>query len=158
MEMSQKKEKPAIKDLYIPPPPAVPYTPRNDQGDLDYEEVSKHGPVRPVPKGSESPNSFLDQEYQRRRFTIAEYDQLPPYAFEVPKPTRMRDKTQLYGRPRPLSMPVSGSWMAEVEACSRPRAEGRKACAEVLATFPSVDFKGCDMSCQRNTYDLRENG
>ncbi|XP_048457062.1 connector enhancer of kinase suppressor of ras 3-like isoform X1 [Rhincodon typus] len=126
MEMSQKKEKPAIKDLYIPPPPAVPYTPRNDQGDLDYEEVSKHGPVRPVPKGSESPNSFLDQEYQRRRFTIAEYDQLPPYAFEVPKPTRMRDKTQLYGRPRPLSMPVSGSWMAEVEACSRPRAEGRK--------------------------------
>ncbi|XP_048391901.1 connector enhancer of kinase suppressor of ras 3 isoform X4 [Stegostoma tigrinum] len=126
MEMSQKKEKPAIKDLYIPPPPAVPYTPRNDQGDLDYEEVSKHGPVRPVPKGSESPNSFLDQEYQRRRFTIAEYDQLPPYAFEVPKPTRMRDKTQLYGRPRPLSMPVSGSWMAEVEACSRPRMEGRK--------------------------------
>ncbi|XP_060687547.1 connector enhancer of kinase suppressor of ras 3 isoform X1 [Hemiscyllium ocellatum] len=126
MEMSQKKEKPAIKDLYIPPPPAVPYTPRNDQGDLDYEEVSKHGPVRPVPKGSESPNSFLDQEYQRRRFTIAEYDQLPPYAFEVPKPTRMRDKTQQYGRPRPLSMPVSGSWMAAVEACSRPRVEGRK--------------------------------
>uniref|UniRef100_UPI00398F4897 connector enhancer of kinase suppressor of ras 3-like isoform X1 n=1 Tax=Pristiophorus japonicus TaxID=55135 RepID=UPI00398F4897 len=126
MEMSQKKEKPAIKDLYIPPPPAVPYTPRNDQGDLDYEEASKHGPIRPVPKGSESPNSFLDQEYQRRRFTIAEYDQLPPYAFEVPMPTRMRDKTQLYGRPRPLSMPVSGSWMGAVEACPRPRVEGRK--------------------------------
>ncbi|XP_072363826.1 connector enhancer of kinase suppressor of ras 3 isoform X2 [Scyliorhinus torazame] len=80
MEMTQKKEKPAIKDLYIPPPPAVPYTPRNDQGDLDYEEVSKQGPVRPVPKG----------------------------------------------RPRPLSMPVSGSWMGAVEACSRPRMEGRK--------------------------------
>ncbi|XP_067845655.1 connector enhancer of kinase suppressor of ras 3-like [Heptranchias perlo] len=126
MEMSQKKEKPAIKDLYIPPPPAVPYTPRNDQGDLDYEEVSKHGPIRPVPKGSESPNSFLDQEYQRRRFTIAEYDQLPPYAFEVPTPTRMRDKTQLYGRPRPLSMPLSGSWMGAVEACPRSRVEGRK--------------------------------
>ncbi|XP_067900916.1 connector enhancer of kinase suppressor of ras 3 isoform X1 [Heterodontus francisci] len=126
MEMSQKKEKPAIKDLYIPPPPAVPYTPRNDQGDLDYEEVSKHGLIRPVPKGSESPNSFLDQEYQRRRFTIAEYDQLPPYAFEVPKPTRMRDKTQLYGKPRPLSMPVSGSWMGAVEPCPRPRVEGNK--------------------------------
>ncbi|XP_069787701.1 connector enhancer of kinase suppressor of ras 3 isoform X1 [Narcine bancroftii] len=126
MEISQKKEKPAIKDLYIPPPPAVPYTPRNDQGDLDYEEVSKHGPIRPVPKGSESPNSFLDQEYQRRRFTIADYDQLPPYAFEVPKPTRMRDKTQLYGRPRPLSMPIGKSWMGGVEICPRTRVEGRK--------------------------------
>ncbi|XP_072121432.1 connector enhancer of kinase suppressor of ras 3 isoform X1 [Mobula birostris] len=126
MEISQKKEKPPIKDLYIPPPPVVPYTPRDDQGNLDYEEVSKHGPIRPVPKGSESPNSFLDQEYLRRRFTIADYDQLPPYKFEVPMPSRMRDKTQLYGRPRPLSMPVGKSWMGEVKVCPRSRMEGRK--------------------------------
>ncbi|XP_072907204.1 connector enhancer of kinase suppressor of ras 3 isoform X1 [Hemitrygon akajei] len=126
MEISQKKEKPPIKDLYIPPPPVVPYTPRDDQGNLDYEEVSKHGPIRPVPKGSESPNSFLDQEYLRRRFTIADYDQLPPYKFEVPVPSRMRDKTQLYGRPRPLSMPVGKSWMGEVKVCPRSRVEGRK--------------------------------
>lgn len=126
MEMTQKKDKPAIKDLYIPPPPVVPYTPRNDQGDLDYEEVSKHGSIRPVPKGSESPNSFLDQEFQRRRFTIADYDQLPPYAFEVPMPTRIRDKTRLYGRPRPLSMPVGRSWMGGVDVCPRPRVQGRQ--------------------------------
>ncbi|MGH0137018.1 UNVERIFIED_CONTAM: hypothetical protein FKN15_033042 [Acipenser sinensis] len=29
MDTSMKKEKPAILDLYIPPPPTVPYTPRN---------------------------------------------------------------------------------------------------------------------------------
>lgn len=28
MDTSLKKEKPAILDLYIPPPPAVPYSPR----------------------------------------------------------------------------------------------------------------------------------
>lgn len=28
MDASLKKEKPAILDLYIPPPPAVPYSPR----------------------------------------------------------------------------------------------------------------------------------
>lgn len=28
MDASLKKEKPAILDLYIPPPPAVPYYPR----------------------------------------------------------------------------------------------------------------------------------
>ncbi|XP_042188981.1 connector enhancer of kinase suppressor of ras 3 isoform X1 [Callorhinchus milii] len=125
MEMSVKKEKPAIDDLYIPPPPAVPYTPRNDKGDLDYEEVRKQGPVRPVPKGSESPNSFLDQEYQRRRFTIADYDHLPPYALEILIPTKLRDKTYLYGKPRPLSMPV-GNWIGAMDSHRKPRVEGRK--------------------------------
>lgn len=48
--------------------------------------------------GSESPNSFLDQESQRRRFTIADSDQLPAYSVgtNIP-PTKMRGKTPSYG-------------------------------------------------------------
>lgn len=50
------------------------------------------------PKGSESPNSFLDQESQRRRFTIADSDQLPGYSVETSVlPTKMREKTPSYG-------------------------------------------------------------
>uniref|UniRef100_A0A671QJA1 Connector enhancer of kinase suppressor of ras 2-like n=1 Tax=Sinocyclocheilus anshuiensis TaxID=1608454 RepID=A0A671QJA1_9TELE len=55
----------ALQDLYIPPPPSEPYTPRDEKGGLLGE-----GGV-PIAKGSESPNSFLDQEY-RRRFPLME--------------------------------------------------------------------------------------
>ncbi|XP_060061284.1 connector enhancer of kinase suppressor of ras 3 isoform X1 [Erinaceus europaeus] len=125
MDASLKKEKPAILDLYIPPPPAVPYSPRDDHGSFVSGGFSKC--KQPVRKGSESPNSFLDQESQRRRFTIADSDQLPGYSVETNVlPTKMREKTSSYGKPRPLSMPADGSWMGIVDPFARPRGHGRK--------------------------------
>ncbi|XP_066575732.1 connector enhancer of kinase suppressor of ras 3 [Amia ocellicauda] len=119
MDSSLKKEKPAILDLYIPPPPAVPYTPR-DGKDQKYGDVSKRT------KGSESPNSFLDLE-SRRRFTIADYDKLGIYPIEARVvPTRMRERTSSYGKPRPLSMPVDSSCLGPVDSFSKPWTSGRK--------------------------------
>ncbi|MBZ3880649.1 Connector enhancer of kinase suppressor of ras 3 [Sciurus carolinensis] len=122
MDASLKKEKPAILDLYIPPPPAVPYSPRDTYGGF-----SKCKQPLPGPKGSESPNSFLDQESRRRRFTIADSDQLPGYSVETNVlPTKLREKTPSYGKPRPLSMPADGNWMGIVDPFARPRGHGRK--------------------------------
>ncbi|XP_041109724.1 CNK3/IPCEF1 fusion protein-like isoform X2 [Polyodon spathula] len=123
MDTSMKKEKPAILDLYIPPPPAVPYTPRDGKGGLHFSGVYK-SPLKP--KGSESPNSFLDQE-SRRRFTIADYDHLgiSPIKASV-QPTKMRGRSQCHGKPRPLSMPADGIWLGAVDSCSKPWTQGRK--------------------------------
>ncbi|XP_054426109.1 connector enhancer of kinase suppressor of ras 3 [Pteronotus mesoamericanus] len=127
MDTSLKKEKPAILDLYIPPPPAVPYSPRDENGSFAYGGVSKCKQAVPAAKGSESPNSFLDQESRRRRFTIADSDQLPGYSVETNiLPTKMRQKTPSYGKPRPLSMPADGSWMGIVDPFARPRGHGKK--------------------------------
>ncbi|XP_040304757.1 connector enhancer of kinase suppressor of ras 3 isoform X2 [Herpailurus yagouaroundi] len=127
MDTSLKKEKPAILDLYIPPPPAVPYSPRDEDGSFLYGGFSKCKQPLPGPKGSESPNSFLDQESRRRRFTIADSDQLPGYSVETNiLPTKMREKTPSRGKPRPLSMPADGSWMGIVDPFARPRGHGRK--------------------------------
>uniref|UniRef100_A0ABI7XG86 CNKSR family member 3 n=1 Tax=Felis catus TaxID=9685 RepID=A0ABI7XG86_FELCA len=127
MDTSLKKEKPAILDLYIPPPPAVPYSPRDENGSFLYGGFSKCKQPLPGPKGSESPNSFLDQESRRRRFTIADSDQLPGYSVETNiLPTKMREKTPSHGKPRPLSMPADGSWMGIVDPFARPRGHGRK--------------------------------
>ncbi|XP_072901862.1 connector enhancer of kinase suppressor of ras 2 isoform X7 [Hemitrygon akajei] len=68
-----KRDSSALQDLYIPPPPSEPYTPRDEKGNLPIEEPSRHVLGKPVHKGSESPNSFLDQEY-RKRFTMIEGD------------------------------------------------------------------------------------
>ncbi|XP_041105371.1 connector enhancer of kinase suppressor of ras 3 isoform X2 [Polyodon spathula] len=123
MDTSMKKEKPAILDLYIPPPPAVPYTPRDGKGSIHFSGVYK-SPLKP--KGSESPNSFLDQE-SRRRFTIADYDHLgvSPIKASV-QPTKMRGRSRCHGKPRPLSMPVDGSQLGVVDSCSKPWTQGRK--------------------------------
>ncbi|XP_061844991.1 connector enhancer of kinase suppressor of ras 3 isoform X2 [Colius striatus] len=127
MDTSLKKEKPAILDLYIPPPPAVPYSPRDEKGSFVYGGCNKPSQPLPGSKGAESPNSFLDQESRRRRFTIADSDQLPGYHMEANiRPAKMREKTQSYGKPRPLSMPADGSWIGAAEPFSRPRAQGRK--------------------------------
>lgn len=127
MDASLKKEKPAILDLFIPPPPTVPYSPRDENGSFVYGGLGKGKQSLPGRKGSESPNSFLDQESQRRRFTIADSDQLPGYSVEtnIP-PTKMREKTPSYGKPRPLSMPADGNWMGIVDPFARPRSHGRK--------------------------------
>ncbi|XP_069929465.1 connector enhancer of kinase suppressor of ras 3 isoform X5 [Oryctolagus cuniculus] len=127
MDTSLTKEKPAILDLYIPPPPAVPYSPREESGSFVYGGFGKCKQPLPAPKGSESPNSVLDQESRRRRFTIADSDQLPGYSVETNLlPTKMREKTPSYGKPRPLSMPADGNWMGIVDPFARPRGHGRK--------------------------------
>lgn len=71
---------------------------REENGSAGYGGVSKCKQPLPGPKGSESPNSFLDQESRRRRFTIADSDQLPGYSVETNVlPTKMREKTPSYG-------------------------------------------------------------
>ncbi|XP_040285327.1 connector enhancer of kinase suppressor of ras 3 isoform X2 [Bufo bufo] len=123
LDTSLKKEKPAILDLYIPPPPRVPYSPRDEKMSFSY---SGYRDSHPRSKGSESPNSFLDQE-SRRRFTIADSDQLPSYPIEVHvQPAKLRDKTPMYGKPRPLSMPAEASWIVSTESFSRHRMTGKK--------------------------------
>uniref|UniRef100_A0A4W3IJN0 Connector enhancer of kinase suppressor of Ras 2 n=1 Tax=Callorhinchus milii TaxID=7868 RepID=A0A4W3IJN0_CALMI len=68
-----KRDSSALHDLFIPPPPSEPYTPRDEKGNLPIDDASRHVLGKPVSKGSESPNSFLDQEY-RKRFTVIEGD------------------------------------------------------------------------------------
>ncbi|XP_036269734.1 connector enhancer of kinase suppressor of ras 3 isoform X1 [Pipistrellus kuhlii] len=146
MDASLKKEKPAILDLYIPPPPAVPYSPRNENGSFLYGGPSKCHRPAPGPKGSESPNSFLDQESRRRRFTIADSDQLPGYSVETNVlPTKMRQKTPSYGKPRPLSMPADGSWMGIVDPFARPRGHGRKGKLKQIPSHWEPEDPGPDL-------------
>ncbi|MGH0186799.1 UNVERIFIED_CONTAM: hypothetical protein FKN15_022725 [Acipenser sinensis] len=94
-----KRDSSALQDLYIPPPPAEPYTPsRDEKGNLISDDVPRHHGGVPVAKGSESPNSFLDQEY-RKRVTMVEEDTVL-YCYEYEKgraggPSR-RDSTPTY--------------------------------------------------------------
>lgn len=75
-----------------------PLSSRDENGSFLYGGFSKCKQPLPGPKGSESPNSFLDQESRRRRFTIADSDQLPGYSVETNiLPTKMREKTPSYG-------------------------------------------------------------
>ncbi|XP_058470786.1 connector enhancer of kinase suppressor of ras 3-like isoform X1 [Solea solea] len=116
---STKKEKPAIVDLYIPPPPPMPYTPR----ELRTESLSS---ISKRPKGSESPNYYLDQE-SRRRCTVSDYDKLRvgcPIEANVILP-RMREHKHSRGKPRPLSMPVD-TCVGVVDPYAKPWAQGRK--------------------------------
>ncbi|XP_028293367.1 connector enhancer of kinase suppressor of ras 3 isoform X2 [Gouania willdenowi] len=116
---STKKEKPAILDLYIPPPPLVPYTPR----ELRTESLSS---ISKRPKGSESPNSYLDQE-TRRRTNISDYDKLSvnyPIDANVIQP-RMREHKASRGKPRPLSMPAD-TCVGIIDPYAKPWAQGRK--------------------------------
>nr|XP_031529165.1 connector enhancer of kinase suppressor of ras 2 isoform X4 [Vicugna pacos] len=78
-----KRDSSALQDLYIPPPPAEPYIPRDEKGNLPCEDLRGHMVGKPVHKGSESPNSFLDQEY-RKRFNIVEEDAVL-YCYEYEK-------------------------------------------------------------------------
>ncbi|KAI4881988.1 hypothetical protein NFI96_024004 [Prochilodus magdalenae] len=92
-----KRDSSALQDLYIPPPPAEPYTPRDDQGNLPGDERGQGGV--PAAKGSESPNSFLDQEY-RRRFPLME-EEAVLYCYEYDPnrgaPPSRRESTPTYG-------------------------------------------------------------
>uniref|UniRef100_A0A670I8Y3 Connector enhancer of kinase suppressor of Ras 2 n=1 Tax=Podarcis muralis TaxID=64176 RepID=A0A670I8Y3_PODMU len=78
-----KRDSSALQDLYIPPPPAEPYIPRDEKGNLPCDDIGRHLVGKPVHKGSESPNSFLDQEY-RKRFNVVEEDAVL-YCYEYEK-------------------------------------------------------------------------
>ncbi|XP_051738065.1 connector enhancer of kinase suppressor of ras 2 isoform X10 [Ctenopharyngodon idella] len=116
-----KRDSSALQDLYIPPPPSEPYTPRDEKAGLTGEGV-------PVAKGSESPNSFLDQEY-RRRFPLME-EEAVLYCYEYDPShgptTSRRDSTPTYGRMRPISMPVEYNWVPDYEDPARMKREGRR--------------------------------
>ncbi|KAF5909707.1 connector enhancer of kinase suppressor of ras 3-like isoform X1, partial [Clarias magur] len=115
---TSRKQKPAILDLYIPPPPSVPYMPRDVR-------TSSFSNINSRPKGSESPNSFLDKE-SRRRFTIADQDKLAAYPVEaIVVQTRLRERNSSYGKPRPLSMPAE-TCLSVTDPYARPWAQGRK--------------------------------
>uniref|UniRef100_A0A8C1ZQ52 Connector enhancer of kinase suppressor of Ras 2a n=1 Tax=Cyprinus carpio TaxID=7962 RepID=A0A8C1ZQ52_CYPCA len=87
-----KRDSSALQDLYIPPPPSEPYTPRDEKGIVPGEVGV------PIAKGSESPNSFLDQEY-RRRFPLME-EEAVLYCYEYDPnhgpTTSRRDSTPTY--------------------------------------------------------------
>ncbi|XP_072370173.1 connector enhancer of kinase suppressor of ras 2 isoform X3 [Scyliorhinus torazame] len=123
-----KRDSSALQDLFIPPPPSEPYTPRDEKGNLPLEESSRHALGKPVHKGSESPNSFLDQEY-RKRFTVIEGDaMILSYDYDTSRssvPGR-RENTLTYGKLRPISMPVEYSWVGEYEDSNRSKRDGRR--------------------------------
>ncbi|XP_030637755.1 connector enhancer of kinase suppressor of ras 2 [Chanos chanos] len=105
----------ALQDLYIPPPPEEPYTPRDERGILSGDILSQHGTSSA--KGSESPNSFLDQECRRQFLPLGEDAVLYSYDFEQDQgqaPIR-RDSIPTYGRLRPVSMPVDCNWVGDFE-------------------------------------------
>ncbi|XDV38814.1 hypothetical protein PO909_008147 [Leuciscus waleckii] len=81
----------ALQDLYIPPPPDEPYSPRDEMGNLTSN-------CQQAAKGSDSPNSFLDQEC-RRRFPLLDEDAVL-YCYEYDQnqgpPTVRRDSTPTY--------------------------------------------------------------
>ncbi|XP_058254739.1 connector enhancer of kinase suppressor of ras 3-like isoform X2 [Hemibagrus wyckioides] len=115
---TSRKQKPAILDLYIPPPPSMPYMPREVR-------TSSFSNVNSRPKGSESPNSFLDKE-SHRRFTITEHDKLAVYPMEANVvQTRLRERNSSYGKPRPLSMPAE-TCLSVTDPYARPWTQGRK--------------------------------
>ncbi|XP_026093711.1 connector enhancer of kinase suppressor of ras 2-like isoform X10 [Carassius auratus] len=117
-----KRDSSALQDLYIPPPPSEPYTPRDEKGIVP-------GDVGvPIAKGSESPNSFLDQEYRRRFPLVEEEAVLYCYEYEPNHgpTTSRRDSTPTYGRLRPISMPAEYNWVPDYEDPARMKREGRR--------------------------------
>ncbi|XP_072184473.1 connector enhancer of kinase suppressor of ras 2 isoform X6 [Excalfactoria chinensis] len=123
-----KRDSSALQDLYIPPPPSEPYVPRDEKGNLPCDDVGRHTVGKPVHTGSESPNSFLDQEY-RKRFNVVEEDAVL-YCYEYDKgrtsgPGR-RESTPTYGKLRPISMPVEYNWVGDYEDPNKIKRDSRR--------------------------------
>ncbi|XP_060542709.1 connector enhancer of kinase suppressor of ras 2 isoform X2 [Pantherophis guttatus] len=123
-----KRDSSALQDLYIPPPPAEPYIPRDEKGNLPCDDTGRHLVGKPVHKGSESPNSFLDQEY-RKRFNVVEEDAIL-YCYEYEKgrtsSSGRRESTPTYGKLRPISMPVEYNWVGDYEEPSKTKRDSRR--------------------------------
>ncbi|KAG1940645.1 connector enhancer of kinase suppressor of ras 2 isoform X2 [Pimephales promelas] len=127
----------ALQDLYIPPPPDEPYSPRDEMGNLTSN-------CQQAAKGSNSPNSFLDQEC-RRRFPLLDEDAVL-YCYEYdqnqgPPPVR-RDSTPTYGRLRPISMPVEYNWVGDYEDPAKLKKEIRR--ENSLLRYVSEDKAGTE--------------
>lgn len=124
----------ALQDLYIPPPPNEPYTPRDDKEELSGEDTQ---PDANVAKGSESPNSYLDQEC-RRRFPLVEEDAiLYCYEYDQNQGSVCRGSTPTYGRLRPISMPLEYNWVGDGEDLAKLKRESRR--ENSLLRFASED-------------------
>ncbi|XP_038231793.1 connector enhancer of kinase suppressor of ras 2 isoform X4 [Dermochelys coriacea] len=123
-----KRDSSALQDLYIPPPPAEPYVPRDEKGNLPCDDIGRHIVGKPVHKGSESPNSFLDQEY-RKRFNVVEEDAVL-YCYEYEKGrtggSGRRESTPTYGKLRPISMPVEYNWVGDYEDPNKTKRDSRR--------------------------------
>uniref|UniRef100_A0A674NEB7 Connector enhancer of kinase suppressor of Ras 2 n=1 Tax=Takifugu rubripes TaxID=31033 RepID=A0A674NEB7_TAKRU len=126
----------ALKDLYIPPPPSEPYTPRDEKGNMPGE--STQSDVHVVER-SESPNSYLDQEC-RGQFPLVEEDSIL-YCYEYDQnqevPSHRRESTPTYGRLRPISMPVEYNWAGDGEDLVKLKRESRR--ENSLLRFASED-------------------
>ncbi|XP_029956441.1 connector enhancer of kinase suppressor of ras 2-like isoform X7 [Salarias fasciatus] len=129
----------ALQDLFIPPPPAEPYTPRDDKGNLPEDDPQSEAHVA---EGSESPNSYLDQEC-RRRFPLVEEDSIL-YCYEYDQNQEVssvrRGSTPTYGRLRPISMPVEYNWVGDNEDLAKLKRESRR--ENSLLRFASEDKPG----------------
>ncbi|XP_067279457.1 connector enhancer of kinase suppressor of ras 2 isoform X1 [Pseudorasbora parva] len=127
----------ALQDLYIPPPPDEPYTPRDEMGNLTSN-------CQQAAKGSDSPNSFLDQECRRRFPQLDEDAVLYCYEYDQnqgPPPVR-RDSTPTYGRLRPISMPVEYNWVGDYEDPAKLKKEIRR--ENSLLRYVSEDKAGSE--------------
>ncbi|XP_054899680.1 connector enhancer of kinase suppressor of ras 2-like isoform X1 [Poeciliopsis prolifica] len=126
----------ALQDLYIPPPPAEPYTPRDEKENVTDEDPQSDTQAA---ERSESPNSYLDQECQRR-FPLVEEDSIL-YCYEYDQNQEAssvrRGSTPTYGRLRPISMPVEYNWVGDDEDLAKLRRESRR--ENSLLRFPSED-------------------
>ncbi|KAJ3606574.1 hypothetical protein NHX12_026095 [Muraenolepis orangiensis] len=117
LEHLVKAGKPGVLDLYIPPPPSVPYSPR--------------GGNREVVMRPPSPNSSLDVGRGGRSLTLVDHDRRTsqgpsPNAPLLPTPVRMRQRSSTRGKPRPISMPaVTSSGVSD--PFGRPGLYGRTA-------------------------------
>lgn len=73
---------------------------RDEKGNLPCEDVTRHIVGKPVSMGSESPNSFLDQEYRKRFNTVEEDAVLYCYEYDKARASMQsrRDSTPTYGK------------------------------------------------------------
>ncbi|XP_034405916.1 connector enhancer of kinase suppressor of ras 2-like isoform X1 [Cyclopterus lumpus] len=126
----------ALQDLFIPPPPAEPYTPRDDKSSLSGDDPQLDVNIA---EGSESPNSYLDQEC-RRQFPLVEEDAIL-YCYEYDQNQEVssvrRGSTPTYGRLRPISMPVEYNWVGDNEDLAKLKKESRR--ENSLLRFASED-------------------
>uniref|UniRef100_A0A8C5S524 Connector enhancer of kinase suppressor of Ras 2 n=1 Tax=Laticauda laticaudata TaxID=8630 RepID=A0A8C5S524_LATLA len=101
---------------------------RDEKGNLPCDDTGRHLVGKPVHKGSESPNSFLDQEY-RKRFNVVEEDAIL-YCYEYEKgrtsSSGRRESTPTYGKLRPISMPVEYNWVGDYEEPSKIKRDSRR--------------------------------
>ncbi|XP_028322913.1 connector enhancer of kinase suppressor of ras 2-like isoform X4 [Gouania willdenowi] len=129
----------ALQDLFIPPPPAEPYTPREDKGKLPDEDAESDAHVA---KRCESPNSYLDQECEQRFPLVEEDSILYCYEYEhehsADVSSARRSSTPTYaGRLRPISMPVEYNWVGDDEDLAKLKRESRR--ENSLLRFASED-------------------